>query len=115
MKAPQMKDLNADNITENTIGINSQGPDERLKYVMERLVIHLHNFARETRLSTKEWMVALNFLTRVGQTCSDVRQVRLPNPLERRFPTAPQAQCRAPYEPKYCTGLKNKQLTLMAI
>lgn len=68
-----MKDLNIDNITENTIIINSQGSDRRLIYVMERLVTHLHDFARETRLSTKEWMAALNFLVRVGQITSDVR------------------------------------------
>ncbi|CCD44694.1 similar to catechol 1,2-dioxygenase [Botrytis cinerea T4] len=70
---PPMKDLTIDNITENTIRINSQGSDERLTYAMERLVTHLHDFARETRLSTKEWMAALNFLVRVGQISSDVR------------------------------------------
>lgn len=72
---PPMKDLTIDNITENTVRINSQGSDERLTYVMERLVTHLHDFARETRLSTKEWMAALNFLVRVGQISSDVRHV----------------------------------------
>ncbi|KAM3075893.1 hypothetical protein ACMFMG_006590 [Clarireedia jacksonii] len=72
-KIPPMKDLNIDNITENTIITNSQGDDARLKYVMERLVTHLHDFARETRLSTNEWMAALNFLVRVGQISSDVR------------------------------------------
>ncbi|KAF7870448.1 hypothetical protein EAF04_004192 [Stromatinia cepivora] len=70
---PPMKDLTIDNITENTIRINSQGSDERLTYVMERLVTHLHDFARETRLSTKEWMAALDFLVKVGQISSDVR------------------------------------------
>ena len=70
-----MKDLTIDNITENTIRINSQSADPRLTYVLDRLVTHLHDFARETRLSTKEWMAALNFLTAVGQICSDVRQV----------------------------------------
>jgi len=79
VKVPPMKDLNIDNITENTIRINSQGPNERLKYVMERLVTHLHDFARETRLSTKEWMAALNFLVKVGQISSDVRHVSLPS------------------------------------
>jgi len=73
VKTPPMKDLNIDNITENTITINSQGNDARLKYVMERLVTHLHDFARETRLSTNEWMAALNFLVKVGQISSDVR------------------------------------------
>ena len=70
-----MKDLTIDNITENTVRINSQSSDPRLTYVLERLVTHLHDFARETRLSTKEWMAALEFLTAVGQICSDVRQV----------------------------------------
>ena len=75
-KVPPMKDLTIDNITENTIRINSQSPDTRLTYVLDRLVTHLHDFARETRLSTKEWMAALEFLTAVGQICSNVRQVR---------------------------------------
>lgn len=79
-----MKDLTINNITENTIRINSQCPDPRLTYVLERLVTHLHDFARETRLSTKEWMAALQFLTAVGQICTDVRQVGS-TPLKRRF------------------------------
>ncbi|CZT47674.1 catechol 1,2-dioxygenase [Rhynchosporium secalis] len=73
IKVPPMKDLNIDNITENTVIINSQSSDPRLTYVMERLVTHLHDFARETRLSTNEWMAALNFLVRVGQISTDVR------------------------------------------
>lgn len=75
-KVPPMKDLTIRNITENTIRINSQSSDPRLTYVLDRLVTHLHDFARETRLSTKEWMAAINYLTAVGQICSDVRQVR---------------------------------------
>ena len=74
-KVPPIKDLTVDNITENVIRINSQGPDPRFTYVLERLVSHMHDFARETRLNTKEWMAGLEFLTAVGQTCTDVRQV----------------------------------------
>ena len=84
-KVPPMKDLTVDNITENTIRINSQSSDPRLTYVLARLVTHLHDFARETRLSTKEWMAALNFLTAVGQICSDVRQVCSMLPEQRCF------------------------------
>ena len=72
---PPLMDLTIENITENTIAINSQGPDPRLKYVLERLVAHMHDFARETRLSSGEWMAGIQFLTQVGQICSDVRQV----------------------------------------
>ena len=76
VKIPPMKDLTAENITENTILMNSHNPDARLKFILERLVTHLHDFARETRLSHAEWMTGLEFLTKTGQTCSDVRQVR---------------------------------------
>ncbi|KAI7690641.1 hypothetical protein KC353_g19360, partial [Hortaea werneckii] len=71
---PVLKDLNIDNITDNVKLINGQCPDPRLKYVLERLTQHLHDFARETRLSHEEWMTGLQFLTKVGQTCTDVRQ-----------------------------------------
>jgi hypothetical protein len=70
-----LRDLTIDNITENVHAINSQCPDLRLKYVLERVVSHLHDLARETRLSTDEWMSALLFLTKVGQISTDVRQV----------------------------------------
>ncbi|MCJ1475510.1 hypothetical protein MMC13_004173 [Lambiella insularis] len=71
---PPMQDLTIDNITPNTILINSQSPSPRLTYLLERLVTHLHDFARETRLSTPEWTAAIDFLTSVGQICSPVRQ-----------------------------------------
>lgn len=45
-----------------------------MKYILERIVQHLHDFARETRLSHEEWMTGLIFLTKVGQICTDVRQ-----------------------------------------
>ncbi|KAL4914894.1 Intradiol ring-cleavage dioxygenase [Aspergillus aurantiobrunneus] len=74
VKIPPMKNLTVDNITENVIRINSLCEDERMKYVLERLVTHLHDFARETRLSSAEWMTGLKFLTEVGQITTDVRQ-----------------------------------------
>lgn len=75
IKIPHIKDLTIDNITENVKLINGQGSDPRLKYILERLVQHLHDFARETRLSFAEWQAGIQFLTSVGQTCTDVRQV----------------------------------------
>ncbi|KAI0008338.1 dioxygenase [Xylariaceae sp. FL0662B] len=73
-EVPTLKDLTADNITENTLRINSQCKDQRLKYLMARLVTHLHDFARETRLSTDEWVEAIKFLVGCGKISSDVRQ-----------------------------------------
>lgn len=72
---PPLLDLTIDNITPNTNLINAQCTDTRLKYLMSRLVTHLHDFARETRLSTEEWMAALNFLVGCGQISSNVRHV----------------------------------------
>lgn len=77
MAAPvNLKNLTIDNITENVHVINSQSKNVRLKYILERAVTHLHDLARETRLSTDEWMTAILFLTEVGKISSDVRQVR---------------------------------------
>jgi hypothetical protein len=75
VKAPALKDLTSDNITENVVLMNSSGSDARLSYILERLTHHLHEFARETRLSTPEWMAGLQFLTEVGKTTTDVRNV----------------------------------------
>jgi hypothetical protein len=72
-----LKDLTIDNITENVHATNSQCKDLRLKYILERTVSHLHDLARETRLSTDEWMTAILFLTEVGQISTNVRQVCL--------------------------------------
>ncbi|KAL1881496.1 hypothetical protein Plec18167_003092 [Paecilomyces lecythidis] len=71
---PSVKDLTADNITATVIAINSNCNDPRMKYLFERLVSHIHDFARETRLTTSEWQASIKFLTEVGQICTDVRQ-----------------------------------------
>jgi hypothetical protein len=74
---PPLLNLNAETINENTVLVNSQNPGLRMKFVLDRLVHDLHNSARETRLSTSKWMAGIEFLTAVGQMCSDVRQVRI--------------------------------------
>lgn len=71
---PPMLDLTHENITANTLLVNSQGPDKRFEYLMSRLVTHLHDFTRETRLTTDEWMSTIGFLTATGQKCSSTRQ-----------------------------------------
>jgi protocatechuate 3,4-dioxygenase beta subunit len=49
-------------------------PDPRLRQVLGSLVRHLHAFVKEVELTQPEWEVAIDFLTRTGQRCSDVRQ-----------------------------------------
>jgi protocatechuate 3,4-dioxygenase beta subunit len=48
--------------------------DPRLRQVLGSLVRHLHAFVKEVELTQPEWEVAIDFLTRTGQRCSDVRQ-----------------------------------------
>lgn len=68
-------DPTVDSITTNAIQINSRNGNDRLTYLMERLTTHLHEFARETRLTTEEWMAALEFLVECGKISDDNRQV----------------------------------------
>jgi hydroxyquinol 1,2-dioxygenase len=46
----------------------------RLKEVLTALVTHLHDFAREVKLTEPEWMAGIQFLTRTGQMCTGTRQ-----------------------------------------
>src|SRR3954468_8398500 len=48
--------------------------DAGLRDIMQSLVKHLHAFAREVQLTDKEWFAGIEFLTAVGQKCSDNRQ-----------------------------------------
>ncbi len=48
--------------------------DPRLAEVMTALVRHLHDFAREVRLTEDEWMAAIRWLTRTGQISDAKRE-----------------------------------------
>src|SRR5699024_2025952 len=48
--------------------------DARLKFIMQRLVVHLHSFVRDVRLTEEEWETAIDFLTQVGHITDDKRQ-----------------------------------------
>jgi hypothetical protein len=74
-EAPISMDLDIDNITANVIAFCSQGRDARMKFIFERLVTHIHDFARETRLSTDEWRQGLDWLEACGQISDDNRKV----------------------------------------
>ena len=44
--------------------------DPRFREVLVALVQHLHDFAREVRLTGEEWFTAMDFLERVGKISS---------------------------------------------
>lgn len=69
-----MRNFNEHTITEAVIERFADTPNERLKTITTSLVKHLHGFVRDTEPSFEEWMAAIEFLTRTGQTCTDKRQ-----------------------------------------
>ena len=46
----------------------------RLKEVLTSLVTHLHDFARDVKLTEAEWMAGIEFLTATGHMCTGTRQ-----------------------------------------
>jgi hydroxyquinol 1,2-dioxygenase len=62
-----------DNITELAVERWATARDPRLSELMAALVRHLHDFAREVRLTEAEWMAAMQWLTRTGQISDDKR------------------------------------------
>ncbi|MBY5362217.1 intradiol ring-cleavage dioxygenase [Rhizobium leguminosarum] len=53
---------------------NAQASDKRLKRVMEVVTRKLHEAVKELEPTQDEWMEAIFFLTRTGQTCNEWRQ-----------------------------------------
>jgi hydroxyquinol 1,2-dioxygenase len=49
-------------------------PNPRVKFLLEELVKSLHDYVRRTDLTFAEWEYAIDFLTRVGQKCTPIRQ-----------------------------------------
>jgi len=69
-----MRNLNQDTITQAVIACLANTRDARLKEVLTSLVQHLHAFAREVKLTDREWEQGIEFLTRVGHMTDEKRQ-----------------------------------------
>ena len=69
-----MRNLDQHTVTETALERISKCPDPRLKEVMTALITHLHEFAREVKLTPDEWMKGIEFLTDVGHITDDKRQ-----------------------------------------
>jgi len=61
-------------VTDEVLASFDRTADPRLRQIMQSLVRHLHGFAREVRLSEREWEAAIEFLTRTGHLTDDRRQ-----------------------------------------
>ncbi len=69
-----MQLVTEDNITDLATERWATARDPRLAEIMTALVRHLHDFAREVRLSEDEWMAAMQWLTATGQISDDKRE-----------------------------------------
>ncbi|KAF7426361.1 hypothetical protein PC9H_008729 [Pleurotus ostreatus] len=61
-------------ITENLLKLGGTIPNTRHKFLFTKLVEHLHQYIKETSITTEEWMNSIQFLTQVGQTSTPIRQ-----------------------------------------
>jgi hydroxyquinol 1,2-dioxygenase len=69
-----MRNIDANTITQAVLQRHAPTTDDRLLEVMTSLVQHLHAFAREVRLTEKEWEAGIAFLTAAGHLTDDKRQ-----------------------------------------
>lgn len=68
-----MRTVNSDNITKAFVDYMADDTDERVKFLMTKLVEHIHGFVRETNLSHDEWRKALELLYKAGEISSPER------------------------------------------
>ena len=59
-------DATGSSVTEEALASLQATADPRLRELLAGLVGHLHDFARETRLTQEEWEKAIAFLTATG-------------------------------------------------
>ena len=69
-----MRNIDEDTITTAVLESIAGCDSPRLKEVMSALVRHLHDFAREVKLTEAECMQGIQFLTATGQKCDEKRQ-----------------------------------------
>jgi hydroxyquinol 1,2-dioxygenase len=69
-----MQLVTEDNITELAAQRWGTAHDPRTREVLTSLVRHLHDFARDVRLTEAEWMAAIQWLTRAGQISDEKRE-----------------------------------------
>ena len=69
-----MQLVTEENITDLAVERWATARDPRLAELMTALVRHLHDFAREVRLTEAEWMAAIQWLNRTGQLSNEKRE-----------------------------------------
>ena len=63
-----------ENLTDIAVERWSNIPEPRLRLIMTSLVKNLHAFVRDVEPTPQEWFAAIDWLTRIGQSCDAKRQ-----------------------------------------
>jgi hydroxyquinol 1,2-dioxygenase len=69
-----MIDIDEWSITKAVEAANAGGQNSRIVHLVNALVRHLHDFAREVQLTEEEWFEGIRFLTQVGHITDERRQ-----------------------------------------
>ncbi len=68
-----MRTVSKDTITKSFLDYIADDSDDRLKFVMEKLAHHLHDFVRETNLTHDEWRKGLELMFAAGEISTPER------------------------------------------
>ncbi|MFW3172449.1 dioxygenase [Geodermatophilus sp. CPCC 206100] len=72
--AVEPEDITEETVTDATVESFARTADPRLRELLGAVVRGLHAAIREVEPTIAEWETAIDFLTRTGQKCDDVRQ-----------------------------------------
>jgi hydroxyquinol 1,2-dioxygenase len=68
-----VRDINSKTITDAVIGYSSSATEPRLRFLLDRLVVHLHDYMRDVKLTHAEWRSTIAFLTQAGAITTSER------------------------------------------
>lgn len=68
-----MRNVDETTLTAAVIASFANSGNARFRFLIEKLVTHLHAYARETQLTPAEWKAAIDFLYRAGRISDDAR------------------------------------------
>jgi catechol 1,2-dioxygenase len=68
-----MAELSMDKFTDTVINAIGPKASPRVREVMTALIRHMHDFAREVKLTTPEYLAACDFVVRIGKISDDTR------------------------------------------
>jgi hydroxyquinol 1,2-dioxygenase len=69
-----VRNLDHHTITQAVLERHAKTDNPRFKQIMDSLIRHLHDFAREVELTEAEWFAGIDFLTRCGAITDSKRQ-----------------------------------------